>query len=303
MNKKVISVLTAAIFTAIMITGCGKNNTADEQRLSKTELAVASGAETIASENVVNDDMKAVFAEDINDGVYHIQVDSSSSMFTVTDCVLAVSDGKMSAAMTMSGKGYLYVYMGTAEEAAQAQKEQYIPFEENDDGSYKYTVPVEALDKGISCAAFSKNKEIWYDRTLVFRADSLEAGAFKDGYIATVESLKLGDGVYSVDVAVEGGSGRASVMSPAKLTVESGKAYAEIIWSSSNYDYMVVNGEHFDLMNADSAGDNSTFVIPVIGFDYKMPVSADTTAMSTPHEIEYTLFFNSSTIKAESATE
>ena len=36
---------------------------------------------------------------------------------------------------------------------------------------------------------------------------------------------------------------------------------------------------------------------PVSAFDWKMPVLADTTAMSTPHEIEYTLYFDSATIE------
>lgn len=37
---------------------------------------------------------------------------------------------------------------------------------------------------------------------------------------------------------------------------------------------------------------NSTFEIPVSVFDKKMTVIADTTAMGTPHEIEYTLTFH-----------
>lgn len=41
------------------------------------------------------------------------------------------------------------------------------------------------------------------------------------------------------------------------------------------------------------------FEIPVTVFDRKMAVAADTTAMSTPHEIEYTLQFDSASIKAE----
>ncbi|MGN1031810.1 MAG: hypothetical protein ACI4PQ_09435, partial [Butyricicoccaceae bacterium] len=108
------------------------------------------------------------------------------------------------------------------------------------------------------------------------------------------ESLNLADGTYLVAVTLEGGSGRSSVDSPATLTVKDGKATAEIIWSSSNYDYMKVDGVQYDPINAEG---NSTFEIPVNGFDYKMPVSADTTAMSTPHEIEYTLYFDSSTIQ------
>ena len=95
------------------------------------------------------------------------------------------------------------------------------------------------------------------------------------------------------DVTLAGGSGKASVTSPAKVTVKDGNVTAEIIWSSSNYDFMMVNGERFDPVNTDG---NSTFEIPVTGFDYKMPVSADTTAMSTPHLIDYTLTFDSSSL-------
>jgi hypothetical protein len=64
--------------------------------------------------------------------------------------------------------------MGTGIEAAAANDADYISFEEQKDGTHAFTVPVEALDKEISCAAFSKRKEKWYDRTLVFRADSLQ---------------------------------------------------------------------------------------------------------------------------------
>ena len=67
----------------------------------------------------------------------------------------------------------------------------YIPFTENADGTHTFTVPVEALDSGIACAAFSKKKEIWYDRTLVFRADSLPMDARSDDAYTTVESLQL----------------------------------------------------------------------------------------------------------------
>ena len=78
-----------------------------------------------------------------------------------------------------------------------------------------------------------------------------------------------------------------------KLTVKDGKPTVEIIWSSNKYDYMVVDGEKIDPVSVEEF---SVFEIPVLGFDYKMPVSADTTAMSTPHEIEYTLYFDSSSI-------
>lgn len=52
-----------------------------------------------------------------------------------------------------------------------------------------------------------------------------------------------GPGEYTVDVALEGGSGKASVQSPTKVTVKDGKITATIIWSSPYYDYMIVDGE------------------------------------------------------------
>ena len=42
----------------------------------------------------------------------------------------------------------------------------------------------------------------------------------------------------------------------------------------------------------------STFEIPVAAFDTELTVIGDTTAMSTPHEIEYTLNFDSATLTA-----
>ncbi len=251
---------------------------------------VASADEMVDPENVVEEGMEPVYADSLNDGVYDVTVDSSSSMFNITACELTVADGQMSAVMTMSGTGYLYVYMGTGEEAAADSEDTYIPYVENENGEHTFTVPVEALDAGIDCTAFSKKKEKWYDRTLLFRADSLPQEAFAEGVITKPD---LEDGEYTVDVTLSGGSGKASVDSPATLTVKNQEVTATIIWSSSNYDYMIVDGEKYLPVNTDG---NSTFEIPVSGFDYHMAVTADTTAMSTPYEIEYTLYFDSSSI-------
>ncbi len=96
------------------------------------------------------------------------------------------------------------------------------------------------------------------------------------------------DGEYTVDVTLEGGSGKATVDSQAKVTVTDGVAYATITWSSTHYDYMIVNGEKY--LNENEGG-NSTFTFPIDGIPCEMDVIGDTTAMSTPHEIDYTLTF------------
>ena len=56
---------------------------------------------------------------------------------------------------------------------------------------------------------------------------------------------------------------------------------------------MVVGEDKYLPVNEEG---NSVFEIPVNRFDYPMDVAADTTAMSTPHEIEYTLTFKSDSI-------
>lgn len=293
--KKLTSV--SLILALLLTVGCGKSTESSESTstaaTAESTVAVAGENETVPDELVIPDDMTPVTGSQIKDGTYDIKVDSSSSMFKITSCSLTVENGEMTAVMTMSGQGYLYVFMGKGEDASDESK--YIPFVENENGEHTFTVPVEALDKAIDCSAFSKKKEQWYDRTLLFNASSLPSDAFKDGEITSVESLGLTDGTYMIDVTLEGGSGKATVQSPAEMIVENGSASAVIIWNSPNYDYMIVDGNKFEFSGD---GENATFTIPVIGFDYKMPVTADTTAMSKPHEIEYTLFFDSSTIKS-----
>lgn len=101
------------------------------------------------------------------------------------------------------------------------------------------------------------------------------------------ENKILADGVYVCEVSLEGGSGKATVESPAEVVAKDGNITACIVWSSSHYDYMVVDGKKY--LNEALAGENSKFTIPVPGFDQEFTVIADTTAMSTPHEIEYKL--------------
>ena len=109
------------------------------------------------------------------------------------------------------------------------------------------------------------------------------------------------DGTYQMEVELLGGSGRASVTSPAEVEIKDGKAVATLEWSSPNYDYMLVDGKKYLPVNTEG---NSVFQIPVEAFDQDITVIADTVAMSTPHEIEYTLNFhagNAATAGADGA--
>jgi len=216
---------------------------------------------------------------ELTDGTYSIDVESSSSMFKITKAELTIAGGEMTAVITLSGTGYGKLYLGTGEAAAAAT--EHIAFEEDADGAYTYTFPVAALDQPIDVAAFSNKKEEWYDRHITFLSATLKE--------------QMEDGVYSIDVTLGGGSGRTTVVSPAKLTVSGGTMVATIEWTSPNYDYMLVNEEKFLPVNTEG---NSVFEIPVAALDTELDVIGDTVAMSKPREIEYTLTFHSESKKS-----
>ena len=237
--------------------------------------------------------MTPLYAGSLRDGTYPVEMKSSSSMFKADHCELVVSGGEMEAVLYMTSEAYGWMFAGTAEEAAQAAETAYIPL--SGDGDMRtFTLPLKALDEGEAFAAYSRRKELWYDRTLLFRSDSLPLSAFADGILTTPESLRLADGRYTAEVTLSGGSGKAYVESPAPLTVTDGQCMATVIWSSSSYDYMEVDGERLLPVNTEG---NSVFEIPVTAFDRPIAVLADTTAMSQPYEIAYTLRFDSSTVR------
>lgn len=97
----------------------------------------------------------------------------------------------------------------------------------------------------------------------------------------------LSDGDYQVEVTLNGGTGRAKLLSPAALKVENGQMTVTLIWSSSNYDYMKVDGVKYDPVTYEGG---STFEIPLKNLE-ELPIIGDTIAMSTPHEVEYTVAF------------
>lgn len=296
--KKWKKMAAAAVMMAMMGTsGVYGQAEETEQEIAEADVSdqVASADEMAAPEDVVEDWMVPIYGNELNDGTYEAEAASSSSMFRITDCKLTVKEGKMSAVLTLSGTGYLKLYMGTGEEAVKASEDEMIPYVENEEGAYTYEVPVEALDMGIDCAAFSKNKEKWYDRVLVFKSASLPAGALKEVKMTTAADLNLEDGTYTAEAELQGGSGRSVIESPLTVTVENGTVMAEIIFGSPYYDYVLVDGEKYEPVNTEG---NSAFLIPVDGFDYNMPVTADTIAMSVPHEIDYTIVIDSSTLEA-----
>ena len=235
MRKNIIAV---SIFAVLAFTSCGKSDSSSSEAASSTaeitsaeEVTAGSEAdaedapeqestehETAPQQEVGYEGMTEVKASALNDGEYHIDVDSSSSMFKIADCVLKVSGDEMTADIIINSKSYDNLFMGTGDDASKADAAELISYTENEEGQSVFTVPVEALDCEVQCASLSAKKQEWYDRTLVFRADSLPDEAFAESRYSTAADLGLSDGEYKVEVTLEGGSGKAYVESPSAVS-------------------------------------------------------------------------------------
>ena len=293
MKNRFVKALVLSMVVCTAMTGSAAVFAAEE----KTETVEV--AEEGVEENTEESEQEQT-GDVLKDGVYSAKFDTDSGMFHVNESqdgkgVLTVKDGKMTIHVSLVSKSILNLFSGLAEDAEKEGAELLEPTTDSvtySDGYteevYGFDIPVPYLDKEFDVALIGK-KGKWYDHKVsVSEATPLEAEG------KSVEDLKLEDGSYTVEVVLEGGSGKATVESPAALEIKDGKASAVLVWSSPNYDYMLVDGEKYERTNTEG---NSTFEIPVSGFDYQMPVVGDTVAMSTPHEIEYTLQFDSASLK------
>ena len=163
--------------TLLLLTGC---TAAPEETTAPPTTEAVPTTEIVETTETVPEETEppVITADQLVNGSYEIEVDSNASMFRVVKCVLTVEDGTMTAAMTMSGQGYGMVYMGTGEAALADSEDAYIPFTEDENGGKVFTVPVEALNMELDCAAWSMKKEKWYDRVLVFESGLLPETAY-----------------------------------------------------------------------------------------------------------------------------
>jgi major membrane immunogen (membrane-anchored lipoprotein) len=249
----------------------------------------------------------------IADGTYAATFTTDNSMFHVNEAyedkgILTVKDGEMTIHVSLASKKIVNLYPGTAEDAQKEGAELLQPTTDTvtysdgyTDEVYGFDVPVPALDEEFDLALLG-TKGKWYDHKVkvsdpVEDEDliaSLSGGGASDSEEAEAAKPEVADGEHTADVTLDGGTGRASVDSPAVIKVNGDEITAVITWSSPHYDYMIIDGQRYEPVNTDG---NSVFEIPVPYFDKPFDVVADTTAMSEPHEIEYTLTFDSSSIK------
>ena len=282
--KRILSCVVTASLALSLLAGCGASSTASSAVSSAASSEAASAAASSAAEIAA-----------LPDGVYTADFETDSSMFHANETcdgkgTLTVENGKMTFHVSLASKKIVNLYPGKAADAEANESDWLQPTTDTvtySDGTseevYGFDIPVSALDTDFDLAILG-TKGKWYDHVV-----SVRNAAEK-----TADAEVPADGSYTCEVTLEGGSGRATVESPAALTVADGKMTAAIVWSSPNYDYMIVDGEKYLPTNTEG---NSTFEIPVSALDTALTVTADTVAMSTPHEIEYTLTFAADSLK------
>lgn len=224
----------------------------------------------------------------LDDGTYMVDFDTDSSMFHVNEsmkgkAVLTVNNKSGNLHLVMPSKNVLNLYLGLAEKAANDEANWIVPSTEMvtyDDGMseevFSFDVPVSVIDEEFDLALIGK-KNVWYDHKV--KISNPEAAGCNER---------------TVEVELTGGTGKVKLASPT-CVLESADGYlVTIAFSSKNYDYMIVDGVKYTPV---SVTDESVFEIPVKDLSKPLEVIADTVAMSTPHEIEYTITFKADTLK------
>ena len=298
MNKIII---VGGLSACLLLGGCGAGQAADatsaESTFAAQESTVTPTESTETAETVSTE--TAQDKAQLPDGVYTAEFSTDSSMFHVSEAcdgkgTLTVKDGVMTIHISLGSKKILNLYPGLAEDAAKDGAVLLEPTTDTvtySDGMteevYGFDVPVPVIGEEFDLALIG-TKGKWYDHKVKV-SDPVAEGTADTFDLSIVE-----DGTYTIELTMEGGSGRASIQSPAQITVTDGAATATLEWSSPNYDYMLVNGEKYLPVNTEG---NSVFEVPVEALDAPLTMIGDTVAMSTPHEVEYTVTFHSDTLQ------
>ena len=303
MNKIII---VGGLSACLLLGGCGAGQAADATSAESTVAAQEStvtltesteAAETVSTETTQNE-------AQLPDGVYTAEFSTDSSMFHVSEAcdgkgTLTVNDGVMTIHISLGSKKILNLYPGLVEDAAKDGAVLLEPTTDTvtySDGMteevYGFDVPVPVIGEEFDLALIG-TKGKWYDHKV--KVSDPVAEDSREAANGSYDMSVLADGSYTIELTMEGGSGRASIQSPAQLTIADGAATATLEWSSPNYDYMLVKGEKYLPVNTEG---NSVFEVPVEALDAPLTMIGDTVAMSTPHEVEYTVTFHSQTLES-----
>ncbi len=304
--KRMTAAVSVLLLTSTLLFGCGSNSgeTQETPQDAQQTADTAEQTDDQADSEAASDEAEQPQEPALADGIYTAEFHTDSSMFHVNETcdgkgTLTVKDGEMVIHISLTSKNIVNLYPGLAEDAQKEGAQLLEPTVDTvtyDDGMSEevngFDVPVPALDEEFDLALIG-TKGVWYDHkvSVTNATPAADDTADKNG-----AAVQLEDGSYTMDVTFEGGSGKAYIESPTAVTVAGDQITATVTWSSPNYDYMIVDGEKYLPVNTEG---NSVFEIPVAAFDEPLTVIGDTVAMSTPHEIEYTLTFLADTAKTE----
>lgn len=222
-------------------------------------------------------------------------VTTNAPMFKVVGATLySDKDGKMVGTITLSGKSYDKLFLGTKTEAEAAGDDGMITYHDNN-GLYEYgPFAVSALDKVITISSHSTGSDKWFERQITFNSSKLLAAATD----AVDNSTALPDGTYTPEnFTATGGTGKVTITCP-QVIVENGKAFADVTFSSKKYVYVKANNQ---LFNGTVNTSGVTYRIPV-DLNEDVKILALTTGMSMAHEIAYTLHVTLNETPAPTAT-
>lgn len=300
MNKIII---VGGLSACLLLGGCGAGQAADATSAESTVAAQESTVTPTESTETVSTETEQDKAQ-LPDAVYAAEFSTDSSMFHVSEAcdgkgTLTVKDGVMTIHISLGSKKILNLYPGLAEDAAKDGAVLLEPTTDTvtySDGMteevYGFDVPVPVIGEEFDLALIG-TKGKWYDHKV--KVSDPVAEDSREAANGSFDMSALADGSYTIELTMEGGSGRASIQSPAQLAIADGAATATLEWSSPNYDYMLVNGEKYLPVNTEG---NSVFEVPVEALDAPLTMIGDTVAMSTPHEVEYTVTFHSETLES-----
>lgn len=302
--------IVGGLSACLLLGGCGAGQAADAISAESTVTTQEStSAQTESTETIVETTEAAATETAQNeaqlpDGVYTAEFSTDSSMFHVSEAcdgkgTLTVKDGVMTIHISLGSKKILNLYPGLAEDAAKDGAVLLEPTTDTvtySDGMteevYGFDVPVPVIGEEFDLALIG-TKGKWYDHKVKVSDPVVEDS--QEAANGSFDMSTLADGSYTIELTMEGGSGRASIQSPAQLAIAGGAVTATLEWSSPNYDYMLVNGEKYLPVNTEG---NSVFEVPVEALDAPLAMIGDTVAMSTPHEVEYTVTFHSDTLQS-----
>ena len=313
--KKYLLMLAGLTTSVLMLTGCYNSQVIKVETYEyKQDIEDVDDEEVFASTDNSDEENKDVEEElnsvsecELEDGIYLAEFNTDNSMFHVNEMCdgkgeLKVENGKMTIHVSLASKKILNLYYGLAEDAAKdgaVLLEPSIDIIDYDDGTtdevHGFDIPVPYLDDEFDVALIG-TKGKWYDHKVSVSNPVLKSAKGEGSAELEQHAGYVYVGDYTIELDLEGGTGKASVASPAQIKkCDDGSLLLVVEWSSPNYDYMIVDGVKYFPVAPDAEA--SVFEIPVESFDEPLDVTADTVAMSKPHEIEYTLVFHPDTMK------